>query len=161
MGIQIVWANEWPCPTCGGVAPFVASWGDLFAAPQLRLAAAFPGWTPDFGVEGAGASLPVRPVAPCQQRCWTLASWGDFFAAPQLWLAAAFPKSTLDFGVEGTGECTYLAGMLIMQYVTLLHTALACFRLNSALAHKVCRESAVLPRYPAEHLRSPACKASL
>lgn len=55
MGIQVVWQPEWPCPACGpDVSAFVAGWDDLFAAPPLRLAADFPGWTPEWGTQGIG-----------------------------------------------------------------------------------------------------------
>ena len=56
MGIQVVWQAEWPCPTCGPLdAAFVAAWEDLYEAPQLRLAASFPGWQPHWGTQGTGA----------------------------------------------------------------------------------------------------------
>ena len=56
LGLQVVWQPEWPCKDCTDDAPFVASWQDLFAEPQLRLADTFPGWTPNWDSEGTGES---------------------------------------------------------------------------------------------------------
>ena len=72
VGVVVVWQPEWPCPACGpSAAPFVAAWEDLFAGPALRLADAFPGWTPDWDVVGAGEALRGKLA----QRVWTAMSW--------------------------------------------------------------------------------------
>ena len=52
LGLQVVWQPEWPCRGCQDDAPFVASWPDLFAEPQLRLVDTFPGWTLNWGLRG-------------------------------------------------------------------------------------------------------------
>ena len=67
LGLQVVWQPEWPCQGCQDDAPFVASWQDLFAEPQLRLADTFPGWTLNWDSEGSGGGCSVLLQRLCSK----------------------------------------------------------------------------------------------